>query len=235
MDLHDEADVNTDGESGHGIQQLSPKRADKATSSTGQLSTGSMIQVANHNMHPSTSEEPTGGNWADVIQQHSLRPPSANFGNAAAYQDNHTCGTTTVTLRDTHPFSWLGPCPDFNVGNCKGFISANARGYGPLWCHKGWHKCSKVLRGGTPCGTPSHGAHTCQGRRWCAVLTWHAIHIAPFSSEASQAVPSTPSVATTRGDPRCTRQQSPGKAQKRAHTSPTEADDAHSAVSHLHI
>ena len=166
MDFHNGTDVNTDGESGRKIWHLIPKRTDRATSSTGQLSIESRIQVATHNMHPSSSEEPTGGNWADIIQRHSLRPPSTSFGNAAAYQDNHTYGTTTVTLRDTHPLSWLGPCPDFNVGNCKGVISINAKGYGPLRCHKGWHKCTKVLRGGTPCGMPSHGAHTCQNRRW---------------------------------------------------------------------
>ena len=212
MDLLNEADVDTDG-------QLS--KESEVTPITGILGAEGTIQVAQHIMDPATGEATTGGTWVSGMQSHPLRP-QGNY--LAAYQKDHNRATTTVTLRDTHPSPRLGPCPAFNAGNCKGSISKDARGYGPLWCQKGWHICSKILRGGEPCGTPSHGAHTCQGRRWCAVLTWQAIHITR-SSEVSQAVPSPPSEETTRGDPRCTRQQAPGKAQKRAHTSLTEADD----------
>ena len=72
-------------------------------------------------------------------------------------------GSTAVTLRDEDPLFWLGPCQDFNVGDCKGVISASAKGYGPLWCYKGWHRCAKVLSNGSPCGMPCHGAHRHHG------------------------------------------------------------------------
>ena len=66
--------------------------------------------------------------------------------------------SATTILQDKDPSPWLGLCHDFNVGDCKGVISAGARGYGPLWCHKGWHRCAKVLSNGLPCGMPCHGA-----------------------------------------------------------------------------
>ena len=67
-------------------------------------------------------------------------------------------GATAIILQDKDPSPWLGLCQDFNVEECKGVISASARGYGPLWCYKGWHKCAKILSNGLQCGMPCHGA-----------------------------------------------------------------------------
>ena len=44
-------------------------------------------------------------------------------------------------------------CPDFNRGKCYTKVPS---------CDKGLHKCSKVVRGGRPCGMSNHGAHNCR-------------------------------------------------------------------------
>jgi hypothetical protein len=57
-------------------------------------------------------------------------------------------GATADALRDGKTL-----CQDFNSGKCST--------KGPS-CDKGLHKCSKVLRGGRPCGMNYHGAHNCR-------------------------------------------------------------------------
>ena len=57
-------------------------------------------------------------------------------------------GSAASALRDGTTL-----CPDFNKGKCHS--------KGPS-CSKGAHKCSKVTRGGRPCGMSFHGAHTCR-------------------------------------------------------------------------
>ena len=59
-----------------------------------------------------------------------------------------TPGTFAKALRDGKVL-----CPEFNAGKC------NVKGSS---CDKGLHKCSKVLRGGRPCGMNFHGAYNCK-------------------------------------------------------------------------
>ncbi len=120
-------------------------------------------------------EEPTYGTVAtpEPSSHHSQPSASHNARNQSWNQQQSPpltsgslqkeLGSTVVTLRDEDPLFWLGPCPDFNMGNCKGVIGASAKGYGALWCYKGWHRCAKVLSNGSPCGMPFHGAHRHHG------------------------------------------------------------------------
>jgi len=71
-------------------------------------------------------------------------PPPAPSNNT----NKMTPGTMAAALRDGTTL-----CPDFNRGKCYEKGSS---------CSKGAHKCSKVLRGGRPCGMSFHGAHTCR-------------------------------------------------------------------------
>ena len=66
--------------------------------------------------------------------------------------------STAVILQDKDPSPYLGLCQDFNVGDCRGVISASAKGYGPLCCYRGWHRCAEILENGLYCGMPCHGA-----------------------------------------------------------------------------
>ena len=57
-------------------------------------------------------------------------------------------GATADSLRDGKTL-----CADFNNGKCDR--------KGPS-CDKGLHKCSKILRGGRPCGMSYHAAYNCR-------------------------------------------------------------------------
>ena len=69
------------------------------------------------------------------------QPPSSN-------PSKLTPGTMAAALRDGTTL-----CPDFNKGKCYSKGSS---------CSEGVHKCSKVLRGGRPCGMSFHSANTCR-------------------------------------------------------------------------
>ena len=72
-------------------------------------------------------------------QQHPFSPNSSS---------KPRLGTSADALRDGKPL-----CSDFNNNKCA------TKGAS---CEKGLHKCSKVLRGGRPCGMNYHGAYNCR-------------------------------------------------------------------------
>ena len=61
---------------------------------------------------------------------------------------NQVAGSTAMNLRDGTSI-----CQDFNSGKCPL--------KGPS-CAKGVHRCSKILKGGRPCGTAFHTATVCR-------------------------------------------------------------------------
>ena len=106
-------------------------------------------QQQQHQQHPrSTSQRPNSSPQEATTPPRRQTQGQQQHPSSPGSSSKPRLGATADTLRDGKTL-----CSDFNNNKCAT--------KGPS-CDKGLHKCSKVLRGGRPCGMSYHGAYNCR-------------------------------------------------------------------------